>query len=47
LDIHLAEHMDEVLRIALAEAKEGDEAGVPVPGAHAQPDTHHPGNPPA
>lgn len=47
LDIHLAEHMDEVLRIALAEAKEGDEEVVPVPGAHAQPDAQHPGNPPA
>ncbi|MDB4896498.1 MAG: anti-sigma sporulation factor, LonB, partial [Firmicutes bacterium] len=47
LDIHLAEHMDEVLRIALAEAKEGDEAVVPAPGALPQPDAHHPGNPPA
>jgi ATP-dependent Lon protease len=47
LDIHLAEHMDEVLRIALAEAKEGDETVVPVPAAHPQPDAQHPGNPPA
>jgi ATP-dependent Lon protease len=35
LEIHLAEHMDEVLRIALGEAKEEDAEMAPLPGAES------------
>jgi ATP-dependent Lon protease len=44
LDIHLVEHMDEVLRIALADAKEGEESLLPPPEAMAM-DAAHPGSP--
>ncbi len=47
LNIHLVEHMDEVLRIALGEAKEQDEAMVPPPDAVSQPESHITGTPPA
>ncbi|MFZ5817172.1 MAG: endopeptidase La [Bacillota bacterium] len=44
LEIHLVEHMDEVLRIALADVKEGDEAMVPPPDAMTV-DAPHPDGP--
>lgn len=47
LDIHLVEHMDEVLRIALGEAKEDDPAIIPAPDALAQPEAQVTGNPPS
>ena len=43
LDVHLVEHMDEVLRIALADAKEGDESILPPPETMV--DTTHPDGP--
>ncbi|MFZ5824273.1 MAG: endopeptidase La [Bacillota bacterium] len=43
LDVHLVEHMDEVLRIALADAKEGDESILPPPETMV--DTAHPDGP--
>lgn len=45
LDIHTVEHMDEVLRIALAEAKEEDVEIIPAPEAIAQAESQVPGGP--
>jgi ATP-dependent Lon protease len=47
LDIHLVEHMDEVLRIALGEARESDEDAVVPPPEVLQPEPQVPGTPPA
>jgi ATP-dependent Lon protease len=49
LDIHLVEHMDEVLKLALTDAKEPDEeqAMLPSPEALAGETTQVSGNPPA
>jgi len=47
LDIHLVEHMDEVIRYALHEPKEAAETLVPPPVALPQPQVEVPGNPPA